>query len=331
MGYRYVDMAVIQRRMRGKDERYNSDLKRRREEAALTDRLALAQTAPPAASTVTADELEIIKGTIAPNATAAELKLFFYDCQRRGVHPLDRKIHFTKRGNKYSPITSIDFLRERAVDSGEYAGNDDPVFAGTPKSASFTASVTVYRIVQGARYPFTATARWSEYLPDQAFMWNKMPHTMLGKCAEALALRKAFPKQLTGLYVREEMEQAEPAKIPPALTPDRSRDRVPQQEPAAPSGGEAAAAPADLNQAIPEAWVPFVKTEAITATIVAGKRSKTSGKTTLVLDSGEECWTLDHDLAKAASAYKEARTPITITKMASGEIVTLSEAVDAAF
>ena len=285
----------------------------------MADRLALAQTAPPAAATVTPDEVEIIKSTIAPNATAAELKLFFYDCQRQGVHPLDRKIHFTKRGNKYSPITSIDFLRERAVDSGEYAGNDDPVFASTPKSATFTASVTVYRIVQGARYPFTATARWSEYLPDQAFMWNKMPHTMLGKCAEALALRKAFPKQLTGLYVREEMEQAEPAKaIPPeSARTDSVRPGAGGPAPAEPVG---VVAPADLNS-VPESWRAFVQPDRLQGRIVAVeqemKHGRKSGapftKSSITLDTGEIVTTLDHDLAATALACKAEACAVEIS------------------
>lgn len=157
--------------------------------------------------TITDSQTELIKKTIAKDATDNELQLFFYDCKRRGVHPLDKLIHFTKRGGKYTPVTSIDFMRSRAAETGEYAGNEDAVFSGEPKTDSFAASVTVSRFVQGQPRDFTATARWSEYKPDQAFMWEKMPHTMLGKCAEALALRKAFPQQLSGLYASEEMDQ----------------------------------------------------------------------------------------------------------------------------
>jgi phage recombination protein Bet len=161
-------------------------------------------------STVTADQVALIKSTIAKDATDAELQLFFHDCLRQGVHPLDKLIHFTKRSGKYTPITSIDFMRIRAAATGECIGIDDATFTGTPKAGDFAATVTVWRLVQGQRSAFTATARWSEYKPDQNdFMWQKMPFVMLGKCAEALALRKGFPQQLAGLYAKEELDQAD--------------------------------------------------------------------------------------------------------------------------
>jgi phage recombination protein Bet len=167
---------------------------------------------------LTLEDVETIKNAIFKGCEESELKLFLHDCQRQGVHPLDRLIHPTvrkdKNGNRtYTPITSIDLFRARAEDSGCYAGNDEPVFSGDPKTEAFQATVTVYKIVQGVRCAFTATARWTEYKPDSAnnkdFMWQNKPHVMLGKCAEALALRKAFPRQLGRLYVKEEMEQAE--------------------------------------------------------------------------------------------------------------------------
>lgn len=171
--------------------------------------LVVTDNQPPAV-VITDTQIDLIKRTLAKDATAEELQLFFYDNRRRGVHPLDKLIHFTKRGGKYTPITSIDFMRSRAAETGDYAGNDDAVFTGAPKAGEFSAAVTVYRFVRGERCAFSATARWSEYCPPsgQDHMWQKMPHTMLGKCAEALALRKAFPQQTAGLYAAEEMDQA---------------------------------------------------------------------------------------------------------------------------
>src|SRR3990167_4686458 len=171
----------------------------------MTTALATTNGQPPV---ITADQMALITKTVAKDATPDELKLYLYDCARQGVHPLDKLVHFTKRGGKYTPVTSIDFMRIQAHATGECLGISDPAFTGEPKTDSFAATVTVKRIVQGQTAEFTATARWSEYKPDQAFMWTKMPHTMLGKCAEALALRKGFPKQLAGLYAREEMDQA---------------------------------------------------------------------------------------------------------------------------
>jgi phage recombination protein Bet len=161
---------------------------------------------------LSAAEVELVKRTVAKDATDEELRLFLHDCRRQGVHPLDKLIHFTKRGGRYTPITSIDHMRSRAADTGELAGNDDPVFTFKDGETviPISASVTVWRMTQGQRFPYTSTARWTEYKPPsgQDMMWMKMPQLMLGKCAEALALRKAFPKQLHGVYERAEMEQA---------------------------------------------------------------------------------------------------------------------------
>ena len=163
---------------------------------------------------ITEEQITVIRDTICKDATPAEMQLFFYDCQRRGVHPLDKLIHFTKRKGKYTPVTSIDFFRSRAGDTGEHMGTDDAVYEYADDARPDTptaATVTVYRFVKGEKCPFTATARMREYLPEAPndFMWRKMPNTMLGKCAEALALRKAFPQQLGGLYTVDEMAQAD--------------------------------------------------------------------------------------------------------------------------
>lgn len=196
--------------------------------------LVVSDQATPPAPIVTSEQVELVKQTVAQNATNAELNLYLYDCQRHGVHPLDRLLHFTKRQGKYTPITSIDLLRSRAADTGELGGIEDPQYRGEPAGAGldFTASVTVYRFVQGQRCPFTATARWTEYKPAEDFMWRKMPFLMLGKCAEALALRKAFPRQLAGLYAKEEMDQADntgSSYTPPPRQQDApARATVPQ-------------------------------------------------------------------------------------------------------
>ena len=104
--------------------------------------------------TITPDQRALIKRTVCKDATDDEMQLFFYDCKRQGVHPLDKMIHFTKRSGKYTPVTSIDFFRTRASESGSYAGNDDPVFKDSGKGHPDSATVTVYRMVDGVRCAF---------------------------------------------------------------------------------------------------------------------------------------------------------------------------------
>lgn len=164
--------------------------------------------APAKEVTYSAEQIQLIKNTVAVGATDNELSLFLQVCKNRKLDPFSRQIHFVKRSGKGTIQTGIDGFRTIAERTGCYAGNDDPVFDDekTPQKAT----VTVWKMVDGVRCPFVATARWSQYFPGEGvgFMWKKMPHVMLGKCAEALALRKAFPEALSGLYSDDEMEQS---------------------------------------------------------------------------------------------------------------------------
>jgi phage recombination protein Bet len=173
--------------------------------------------------TFTDDQVDLIKRQVAKGATNDELAMFLYQARRTGLDPLAKQIYFqkydTKKGPQVAFITGIDGYRLTADRTGLYVGNDEPVFEGkltatfynNQFSAPAKATVTVWKLVAGERMPFTASAYWNEYYPGEpkGFQWKKMPHVMLGKCAEAAALRKAFPADLSGVYIKEEMDQAD--------------------------------------------------------------------------------------------------------------------------
>jgi len=156
-------------------------------------------------------KLELIRRTVAKDATNDELEMFFHQARKTGLDPLARQIYFVKRQGKGTIQTGIDGYRLVADRTGKYAGNDDYEF-DDPDNAPKWAKARVWKIVEGIRCQFEATARWSQYYPGdaQGWAWKKMPHLMLGKCAEALALRKAFPAELSGIYTVDEMAQAGP-------------------------------------------------------------------------------------------------------------------------
>lgn len=194
----------------------------------------------------TEEKVALLKRTICKGSTDDEFALFVSQCKRTGLDPFAKQIHAVKRWDKKANReimqvqVGIDGYRLIAERTGLYAGNDDPVFDNEDQPRK--ATVTVYKLVGGVRCPFTASARWEQYYPGdkQGFMWNRMPHLMLGKCAEALALRKAFPAELSGLYTSEEMEQANarqpivaPAvkELPPAeATPATEEQEAEAQE-----------------------------------------------------------------------------------------------------
>lgn len=166
---------------------------------------------------VTESDVQILRKSLFKTFNDHEVEYCVKISNLLSLNPILKQIHFVKRNTKDGPVisvqTGIDGFRLTAQRAGGYAGSDDAVFEyglnDPQKKRPVKATVTVYRIVNGQRCAFSASARWEEYYSPQGGMWDRMPHNQLAKCAEALALRKAFPAELSALRSDEEMEQAD--------------------------------------------------------------------------------------------------------------------------
>jgi len=208
------------------------------------------QTAMLAPVSFDREQLDLIKTQIAPGASDGELKLFAQQCSRTGLDPFSRQIYAvmrdtrTNEGGSWKSVSkmtiqvSIDGFRLIAERTGKYAGQVGPEWCGEDgkwvdvwlkKEAPSAARVGVLR--PDFASPLWGTARFDAYASrkqDGTLMglWAKMPDVMIAKCAEALALRRAFPNDLSGLYTGDEMAQAGSAvaEIPPAQKQARTVD-----------------------------------------------------------------------------------------------------------
>lgn len=167
---------------------------------------------------LTSEQIDLIKKTVCKESNDDELQLFLHVSNKCGLDPFSKQIYAIKRKGSMTIQTGIDGYRLIAARTSLHAGTDDAVFEIDSKTGlPISASVTVYKLMSGNRIPFTATARYSEYVqqfngtPSQ--FWLKMPFGQLAKCAEALALRKAFPQELSGIYTNEEMQQADNSDV----------------------------------------------------------------------------------------------------------------------
>jgi phage recombination protein Bet len=168
----------------------------------------------------TRDQIELIKRQVAVGVTDDELKLFLYQCQRTGLDALTRQIYAIKRGGKLTIQTAIDGFRLIAQRTGEYRGQVGPFWCGESgawadvwlsSEPPVAAKIGVWR--QNFAEPVWGVARTDAYAARNdrgqfAGLWRTMADTMIAKCAEALALRKAFPHELSGVYTGDEMAQS---------------------------------------------------------------------------------------------------------------------------
>ncbi len=179
------------------------------------------------------------------NAPNGDLELFFHQCQRTGLDPFARQIYMIGRwspqGTKYTIQTGIDGFRlvgRRAADAAHHSIEISDTEWCDPdgkwhdvwmwKRPPVAARVAVIR--DGGRFP--AIALYDEYVQtkkdgDPTKMWADRGAGQLAKCAEALAWRKAFPQDLSGLYTADEMGQAtNDAPAQPQTRPQSIQDAI---------------------------------------------------------------------------------------------------------
>lgn len=187
----------------------------------------------------TASQLDLIRRTYAVDCTPLEFEQFVAVANRAGLDPLRKQIYavvynkdkLDKR--RMSIITGIDGYRAIAARGNNYRPDENaPVFEASDALKSETnpqgliyATVRVYKIGPDRQWHAIAgVAYWDEFVPlkeiweggqpsgkfklDKTGKWYAMPRLMLAKCAEAQALRKGWPDDISGIYTEDEMDRA---------------------------------------------------------------------------------------------------------------------------
>jgi len=193
------------------------------------------------------DQVDLIKRTIAKGATDDELALFVGTAKRLRLDPFARQIFAIRRWDADSADwgmtahISIDGLRLIADRTGEYLPSEElPEFRYNGKNELVACVMHVLKWRREAWHKVPAIAFFDEYAGRKKAggltkNWAEKPHVMLSKCAEALAIRKAFPNETSGVYIPEEFDAPDdappphvaPPPPPPASTPTRATKPMP--------------------------------------------------------------------------------------------------------
>jgi len=170
---------------------------------------------------------QLCKDLHCKGASDLEFEHFLVVSANSGLDPFKRQIFLVPRWdsklgrNVYTPQTSIDGFRLIAERTGKYIGQVGPFWCGSDGKwkdvwleKGFPAAAKVGVLHADFKEPLWAVARFDAYAQTSKdgspnIMWKKMSDVMIAKCAESLAIRKAFPDQTAGLYTQEEMSQAD--------------------------------------------------------------------------------------------------------------------------
>jgi phage recombination protein Bet len=189
---------------------------------------------------LTTDEtIAVLESSLYPGAKRESIMLVIDYCRASGLDPLQKPVHIVPMSVKIAGekdkyewrdviMPGINLYRVQAAETGQFVGMTEPQFGPLlnlrvgadqifkPNGVAFEypewCKVTVYRQIGGQVAAFTAVEFWDENYATQSKdsvlpnkMWQKRPRGQLAKCAEAQALRKAFPER-TGAPTADELE-----------------------------------------------------------------------------------------------------------------------------
>ena len=178
--------------------------------------------------TLSPEKAALLRRTVTRHLSDDEHALFLETCERSGLDPFARHIYVAKRTRWANgrPETetrteaTIDGFRLTAERSGKYAGQLGPEWCGTDgvwkdiwteQQPPTAARVGILR--SDFREPVWGKALYAEFVQLQngqpTEFWVRMASNQVAKCAEALGFRKAFPRELSGLYTPDEMAQSD--------------------------------------------------------------------------------------------------------------------------
>ena len=179
-----------------------------------------------------------LQNSVFPGAKDESILLAVDYCKARKLDILKKPCHIVpmsvtdaKTGNKnWRDVIMPGIYEQRitAFRTGQMAGQDEPVFGDTVTFRGIEAPewcrVTVYRFINNERCAFSHTEYFSEACATTKegkpnSMWSKRPRGQLAKCAEAGALRKAFPDELGGVITADEVNE-DPINQHSTTTPD---------------------------------------------------------------------------------------------------------------
>ena len=189
-------------------------------------------------------QIDILRNSICKGVSNEEFEVFLMACAKTQLDPFMRQIYAVKRKSKRSDgswgetmtiQTGIDGYRLIAERTERYAPGPEPTYHYDTQGNLLSATSYIKKMTKdGTWHTVSASAYIEEYCQTTldrqtgekkaSGMWGNMPRTMLAKCAEAQALRKAFPAEMSGVYTKEEMNQADPLDITPKITLEQAND-----------------------------------------------------------------------------------------------------------